>query len=1248
MRRLALALLALCGSAPLSAETPPGAAPFDAALQSRLDSAWRSRPSAYRPRTRHVLSEGVPKYTNRLFLESSPYLLQHAHNPVNWYPWGDEAFETARRLGRPVLLSVGYSTCHWCHVMEEESFEDEELARVLNEGYVAIKVDREERPDVDAVYMSAVQALTERGGWPMTVWLTAAREPFFGGTYFPPRDGDRGAGSGFLTLLRRMAQTHAEQGERVTEMARELVAAVREDLASQTSGAGLPDAKVLRAAADFYRDAYDAESGGLLGAPKFPSSLPVRFLLRYHRRTGDPRALAMASRTLEKMAAGGIHDPISGGFHRYTVDARWRVPHFEKMLYDNALLAVAYLEGYQASGCLDFASVARDILGYVARDMTSPEGAFYSATDADSLTPAGKREEGRFFTWTPDEIRAAVGPDRAPLVEAAYGVTPAGNLEGRSVLRAGPPLVEIARELGMTEAAARTSLEESRKLLLAARARRPPPLRDEKILAAWNGLMIGAFARAALTLGEPRYAAQATRAAEFVLTRMRERGRLLRSYNAGSARHDAYLEDYAFLISGLIDLYEATGTPRWISEAIALDQVLERYYEDPDAGGYFTTSADHEKLLTRAKPAQDGAEPSGNSVQALNLLRLHELTSDDRYRRRAERTLTAFSGRLAKAPDLLRELLLAADFQLDTPKQVVIVAPASREQAEPLLAKLRAAFLPNRVLVVATEGEDLKAQARLVPLLEGKRALAGKVTAYVCERRVCELPTSEPEAFASQLAKAEPLSRPATPEDRALAYLMREVPAWREKHACGSCHNNGDGARALLRARELDYEVPQHAVANSRQWLMTPLEWERAPGEPGTSDTKLAGIQFAATTLAAFDAGVIDDRGLLIEIAAKLASEQDRDGAWRIAEQSSLGSPVAYGPFVATWLGSRTLGAADRARFAGEVARAEAFFVANPAKNVMDAAATALALADAPPPAAQARRREALELLKAAQTSDGGWGPYPASAPEAFDTALALLALARTAVWNREPITRGRGYLIRTQLESGGWKETTRPPGYQSYAQHISTTAWATLALLETAAPYPRHWWTPAPKEGAPAWEVLPQEARRGEVILSKRHELGLLSNFAATPFSFRGQRYLSLEGFWQMMLYPEGKDDARATSPGLEWKYTRAQVAQMTSFEAKAAGTLAEENMKKMGISWVTFEGRRIEYRPAEPGEHYRLIAAATREKVEQNPDVKRVLLATRGLTLKPDHQQEKDAPAAWRYNEILTAIRGELEEAR
>jgi hypothetical protein len=740
-------------------EALPGAPPLPPELIAALRGRWAARDTAYRPRTRHLLSDGSPKYTNRLFLESSPYLLQHAHNPVDWYPWGDEAFEAARRLGRPVLLSVGYSTCHWCHVMEEESFDDEEIARFLNENYIVIKVDREERPDVDAIYMNAVQLLTGGGGWPMTVWLTPDRKPFYGGTYFPARDGDRGARVGFLTLLRKLKDAYAAQADKVSETSARLTEAIRQNLAPDPGKKGLPDARVLQAAASYYRARFDPAHGGLAGAPKFPSSLPVRFLLRYHRRTQDAEALRMARLTLEKMAAGGIYDHVGGGFHRYSTDAEWRVPHFEKMLYDNALLAMAYLEGYQATGNEGFARVVREILRYVERDMTSPDGAFYSATDADSPTPAGSREEGWFFTWTPEEIRAALGAERARVVEAYYGVTAGGNFESRNILHTPRPLADVARALGLPPEKVRTVVQESSELLYAVRAKRAPPLRDEKVLAAWNGLMIGAHARAALVLGDERYGRQAERAADFVLRKMRRDGRLLRSYKDGQARHNAYLDDYAFVIAGLLDLYETTSDPRWLREAVALDATLEKLYEDKQHGGFFMTSGDHESLLAREKPAYDGAEPSGNSVQALNLLRLHELTTEDRYRQRAERTLEAFGDRMAQAPAALSEMLLASDFRLDTPKEVVIVAHVSRKEAEPLLAKLRATFLPNRVLTVATEGEDLAAQSQLVPLLKGKVSRKGQATAYVCERGVCRLPTTDPDVFAQQLRKVEPLTR---------------------------------------------------------------------------------------------------------------------------------------------------------------------------------------------------------------------------------------------------------------------------------------------------------------------------------------------------------------------------------------------------------------------------------------------------------------------------------------------------------
>ncbi len=754
-------LMIACEPAAAVSELPanplPGAEAHPAELQARLGAAWQGRPESYEPRTHHLNQAGTPVYTNRLFLEASPYLRQHAHNPVNWYPWGDDAFEAAKRLGRPIFLSIGYSTCHWCHVMERESFEDEEIAAYLNTHYVAIKVDREERPDIDSIYMRAVQMLNQgRGGWPMSVWLTPAREPFFGGTYFPPRDGERGARIGFLTLLRKLREAYDSKPDQVRASSAQITAAIRKSLTPE-AGDGLPGPDVLHAAMRHFSANFDAEHGGLASAPKFPSSLPLRLLLRYHRRTGDGRFLDMASVTLQRMAAGGMHDQIGGGFHRYSTDRRWLVPHFEKMLYDNALLAIAYVEGYQATGREDFARVARDTLRYLQRDMSAPEGGFYSATDADSPTPDGHREEGWFFTWTPAELDAALGTAKAAAMSSYYDVTPGGNFEGRSILNTPRSLQVVAKELGMQAAALEGLVRESREILYAVRAKRPAPLRDDKILTAWNGLAIGAFARAAIAFGEPGYAERASRAAAFVLERVRVDGRLRRSFIDGQRREAAVLDDYAAMISGLLDLHEATGETRWLREAIGLDAVLARDFEDPEHGGFFQTSHDHEQLLAREKPAYDGAEPSGNSVQALNLLRLAEMTSDDAYRARADATLTALGSTLERSPAGLADALLALDFRLDTPKEIFIVTASSRAEAEPFLERLRAVFVPNRVLGIATEGADLDAQAELVPLLDGKIAREGRATAYVCERGVCKLPTAEPEVFAAQIAVVDSL-----------------------------------------------------------------------------------------------------------------------------------------------------------------------------------------------------------------------------------------------------------------------------------------------------------------------------------------------------------------------------------------------------------------------------------------------------------------------------------------------------------
>ncbi len=746
----------------LGASDPPlpGIAQPDARLAAKLAEAARPMANGGRPRTRHLNADGSPKYTNRLVLETSPYLLQHAHNPVNWYAWGDEAFERARRENKPVLLSVGYSSCHWCHVMEEESFEDVDIATLLNERFVAIKVDREERPDLDAVYMKVLLLLSGRGGWPMTLALTPAREPFFAASYIPARDGDRGVRTGFLTVLRQIDSACRKDGEHVLAAAREITEHVREASAHSRSGA-VPGPDAIRGAAVRLARSFDLQYGGFGLAPKFPSPSSLALLARYHRRTGDPQALRMLEKTLGEMAAGGIHDQIGGGFHRYSVDDRWLVPHFEKMLYDNAQLAIAYLDGYQLTGRADFARVARDILDYLARDMSDPQGGFYSASDADSLVPGttNRREEGRYFTWSPAEVTAALGKD-APIALAHFGVTASGQLDGRSVLHVATTVEELARRRRTTAREIEAVIERARRKLRSAREDRPPPLRDEKVVAAWNGLAISAFARGALVLGEPADADRAARAADFVLARMRPDGTLRRVWKDGRASRAGLLDDHAFLAQGLLDLHEATQDPRWLSEAIALHAALEKRFLDERAGGFFQTPHDHEALLAREKPAYDGAEPSGNSAALLDLLRLHELTGNDRYRKMAEQALAAFASELREGSGA--EMMLAAlDFHLDTPLEIVVVSPPG-VGAPALEAVLRRTYVPNRAYATAGEGRELDERARLIPLLAGKRAIRGAATAYVCRQRTCDLPTPDPAVFAAQLAKIEPLFREAS------------------------------------------------------------------------------------------------------------------------------------------------------------------------------------------------------------------------------------------------------------------------------------------------------------------------------------------------------------------------------------------------------------------------------------------------------------------------------------------------------
>ncbi|HEX4352560.1 MAG TPA: thioredoxin domain-containing protein [Polyangiales bacterium] len=770
-RRLALASASLvlgcsalaCSPHRSERPAPSAVAPLpdkddDPALRAKLQLALRSKGSSYVPRTRHKNADGSPKYTNRLILESSPYLLQHAHNPVDWFPWSDAAFERARKLHRPVFLSVGYSTCHWCHVMEEESFEDEEIARYLNDHYVCIKVDREVRPDIDANYMSFVEALTGSGGWPMNVWLTPAREPFFGGTYFPPRaSSNRGAREGLLEILQAQADRFARDPvsltEQATKFSRQLMAA------SQPQAAGAaPNADVIEAAVDEAARRFDPINGGARGAPKFPSSFPVRLLLRVSHRNDDADARAMAFTTLDHMRAGGIYDQVGGGFHRYSTDARWLVPHFEKMLYDNALLAIAYLEAAQASGDARYVETVRAVLDYLLRDMQAPNGTFYSATDADSADAEGTRKEGLFFTWTPSELDAVLGDD-AHVAQTWFGVTRVGELDGRSVLHVDGTLSDVAAALNLTPAVLHDKLARIQLALLDARSQRVPPARDEKIIVAWNALTVSALARAAIVLGDARYASAAVRCASALIASGRI-GALPHVIVGGVAQGRAFADDDATLAAALLDVFELTAEPHWLDDAKQLMETLEREFGDAANGGYFLTASQHERLLLREKPSEDGPIPSVNSLAALTWLRLATLSEDARDRPRAERTFRAFSRSLAREPLSHEQMLIALDWAVQPVKEIAIVVADGRgamtPEARTFLDALAHRFVPNAVIAVASEADIAGALGARLPWLQGKVLQGGRATAYMCEHGSCQLPTTEPSVFAQQLLAATP------------------------------------------------------------------------------------------------------------------------------------------------------------------------------------------------------------------------------------------------------------------------------------------------------------------------------------------------------------------------------------------------------------------------------------------------------------------------------------------------------------
>lgn len=668
---------------------------------------------------------------NRLANESSPYLLQHANNPVDWYPWGQAALDKAKAEDKPIFLSIGYSACHWCHVMEHESFESERTAAIMNEHFVNIKVDREERPDLDTIYMDAVVAMTGHGGWPMSVFLTPEGVPFYGGTYFPPAP--RHGMPSFEQVLLSIARAYQNQKDDITHNGQSLLARVRATIPLQAEGS--LDPAVPELAVQSLSRNFDHTHGGFSGAPKFPQPMTYDFLLRAYARNQKSSVLNMVELTLRKMAQGGMYDQLGGGFHRYSVDAVWLVPHFEKMLYDNALLARLYLHAYQLTGNAFYRRIAEETLDYVAREMTDPAGGFYSTQDADS-----EGEEGKFFLWTPQEVEYILGAKDGKIFCEAYDVKPGGNFEGKSILNIPVPFEEVAHRLGLSPDELQQALARGKAKLFAKREKRIKPARDEKVLTAWNGMMLAAFAEAARVLKREDYLATATRNAEFILSTMLKNGRFFRTWKAqpGQARLMAYLEDYAFYADGLLALYQTTFNPRWFQQARALMDVVLAHFSDEKNGGFFDTANDHEQLVTRPKSLQDNAIPCGNSIAIRVLLMLAAYTGQAKYQEPAIKTLAALQGPMSQYPGAFTYWLGSLEFALAPPKEIAIIGPKDSKDTQAMLDMLLLTYRPNQVVAVAQE-QDTAGHPELV---EGRPLQNGRATAYVCQHFACKQPVT--------------------------------------------------------------------------------------------------------------------------------------------------------------------------------------------------------------------------------------------------------------------------------------------------------------------------------------------------------------------------------------------------------------------------------------------------------------------------------------------------------------------------
>jgi len=731
-----------------------------------LVSSCRSESNQVGERTRPSISTFIKtqmdqgKKPNRLIDEKSPYLLQHAFNPVEWYPWGEEAFAKARAEQLPIFLSVGYATCHWCHVMERESFESDSIAAIMNKFFVCIKVDREERPDVDKVYMTALQGMGQNGGWPMSMFLTPDLKPFFGGTYFPPET--RYGRAGFPEVLTRIHDVWEKEREKILESANGIITGLREIPAAT---GGKIEGGVLDTCYRQFERTYDPLFGGFGGGPKFPRPAVFDFLLHYHSRTREPKALMMVTKTLQKMALGGMYDHVGGGFHRYSVDREWRVPHFEKMLYDQAQLVQAYIDAFQVTKDPFYSAIAREVLDYVLRDMTHPDGGFYSAEDADSPKPEFPAEEGEgaFYVWTKTELLNVLGEDAAQAWCLYYGVEEGGNtphdpqmeFTGKNILYVARSLKETATALGKTEGDVQSSLISSKQKLFAVRETRPRPRLDDKVICSWNGLMIGAFARAYQVLGDERYLQASRRGAEFVLNHLFDAPTktLRRRYRDGESRYEAHLDDYAFLVRGLLDLYEASFEATWFVRAMELTQKQLSLFKDEKNGGFFDTSGKDPTILVRMKEQYDGAEPTGNSLAAMNLLRLARMTGDDELLQLAQQTIFQFGDVLMKQPVVMPAMTAACAFFLDPPRQIILAGRKEDPAMHKLLHEVHARYIPNKVVLLADGGEGQRQLTKYNSFLQSIVMVDGKATAYVCEDFICQLPTSDPSVVSQLLEK---------------------------------------------------------------------------------------------------------------------------------------------------------------------------------------------------------------------------------------------------------------------------------------------------------------------------------------------------------------------------------------------------------------------------------------------------------------------------------------------------------------